>query len=452
MWSDQHGAALAAVFEALNQSEIKWMVLRNYEGLPLQNRSKDVDLAVGKSDWPYVRAVIGNVMKAHGFDRVFVESFQYAECNTYVCLDGERVVSLKIDLLEGFNWRGACIFSFNELYGRCITYGDLKVPSHQDDGFMLWVKPLLTGGFVKDRYGPDILQCFRDDPSTFCSNLDRIFGKRMSRRIRPLFEQGELQATVLHQGQLRRAAWIRAVSLHPWATACSLIGHVRIEGLRRVWRTRGSMFAVVGPDGVGKTTFLKGFCEELARIRVKDAGTVTVRHFRPHMLPNLNRLFSGRSHEPTLEEFSRPHRATPAGTFSSIFRLSYYWLDYLFGYLLRVRPQCIRHRVVVFDRYCYDFVVDPRRSRLGLPLWVRRLFLRLTPQPDLVFFLDCDPDTVYARKQELERNEISRQLEAYRELARREPGRFVRLDSSRTPESSCTTAVGILVDRLSAPL
>ena len=226
-----------------------------------------------------------------------------------------------------------------------------------------------------------------------------------------------------------------------------------LYGLRnRSRREFGTMLAVVGPDGVGKTTFIDRVCEDLPRVLVKDAGAIRVQHHRPHLLPNLKRLIRGRRSDPSAEEFSRPHRAKPAGAVSSFFRLVYYWLDYLLGYWLRIRPQCMRHNVVVFDRYFYDFLVDPRRSRLGLPFWIRRLFLRLTPQPDLVFFLDCDADIVYARKQELELNEISRQLEAYGELARRDPGRFVLLDASRTPESSFTTAVKILVDRLSVPL
>ena len=68
-----------------------------------------------------------------------------------------------------------------------------------------------------------------------------------------------------------------------------------------------------------------------------------------------------------------------------------------------------------------------RSNRVDLPECVRRAFLWATPEPDTVFFLDCDATTILGRKRELTLGEIERQLGAYRELASRSR-RFVTLD------------------------
>lgn len=102
----------------------------------------------------------------------------------------------------------------------------------------------------------------------------------------------------------------------------------------------------------------------------------------------------------------------------------------------------------VFDRYAYDFIVDPHRSRLSLPNWVRRLFLRMIPQPDLVFFLDTSSVEIYGRKQELTLNEIERQLQAYRKLVKSDPARFVKLDASQSADSMVDIALTVICDRL----
>jgi thymidylate kinase len=107
----------------------------------------------------------------------------------------------------------------------------------------------------------------------------------------------------------------------------------------------------------------------------------------------------------------------------------------------------IRDRTIVFDRYFYDFIVDPRRSRLSLPGWVPRLYLAATPQPDLVFFLDTTAEEIYARKQELQPEEIERQLSAYRRLAEQDPDRFVRLDAGQPPEDVINDALKAVVLR-----
>lgn len=447
MWSERQAAAVAAVFEALNCSGIRWLVLRNYEGLPYSNRSKDIDLALPKADLRRARLLVDQVMRSQGFNRIFNVSFQYADCNTYFFSSEDGVQSVKLDFLDGFVWRGARIANFDSMYARRVAYGDFFVPDRFDDGFMLWIKPLLTGGIVKDRYVQDIVQCVRDYPVAFRDMLKDKFGQKFADELWTLLECGDLQGTVAYQGRLRRAAWVKAVVINPAVTLGSLIGHSWYEVRRRLRRNPGAFLAVVGPDGVGKTTFITQARQELARVMAKDEDAIIVQHFRPHILPNIKQLLSGSQYDPSAEEFSSPHRAKPAGTVSSSLRIFYYWLDYVMGYWCGIRRRCAREYIYLFDRYFYDFVVDPRRSRLDLPRWMRMLFLRMTPQPDIVFFLDCDAETVYARKQELTLDEIARQLDVYRHLASSNPRRFVRLDASLPTEQLCRQAMLQLVER-----
>ena len=111
------------------------------------------------------------------------------------------------------------------------------------------------------------------------------------------------------------------------------------------------------------------------------------------MLPNINKLLTGKSE--VISEFNNPHSAKPASMPSSFLRITYYWMDYLLGYWINLRGQIIKGRTIIFDRYFYDFIVDPRRSRLSLPGWIVGLYLTLTPKPDLIFFLDANADQIF---------------------------------------------------------
>lgn len=447
MWSTEQAAALASVIEALNHSGIPWLVLRNYEGLPEINRSKDVDLGLEKRNISRAGKIIADALARHGFDRVFTLDFQYVRCLTFFNVRGANVASMKIDLLDGFVWRGAQLFEFENLYSSRVPYRNLFVPSEVDDGVMLWMKPLLTGGIVKERYTDNIRRVSTSHPLQFRERLNCAFSRSMADEVWPLIEQGRLLETVPYKTRLAHAAWRQAARQAPARTLAASLEHVYSEIARRSRRNPASLLAVVGPDGVGKTTFIELLQSELARVLVKDRDDIEVKHFRPHILPNIKELLSGRKYDASSEEFSKPHRAAPASAPSSLARLAYYWADYLLGYWLVNRRKCARGKVMIFDRYFYDFVVDPRRSRINLPKWLRTLFLRVTPQPDFVFFLDCDADTVFARKQELELEEISRQLQEYRSLAEASPRRFVVLDARQAPEISCHKAVAQLIQR-----
>lgn len=446
-WSHEHAAALASVFEALNRSGIPWLVLRNYEGLPEENRSKDIDLGLEKKDINRTVATITKALAPHGFSRVYTQFFQYVRCCTYFKVSDTVATSIKIDLLDGFAWRGAQIFEFKDLYSARVPYRDFFVPSDVDDGVMLWMKPLLTGGIVKQRYAEDIRRVSDSHPVQFRERLNRAFSRPIADEVWPLIEQGCLLATVPYKRRLAHAAWLQAARQAPARTLAATMEHFYSEIARRSRRNPASLLAVAGPDGVGKTTFIELLQSELARVLVKDLDDIEVKHFRPHILPNIKQLLSGKKYDVSNEEFSKPHRAAPASAPSSLVRLAYYWADYLLGYWLVNRRKCARGTVMIFDRYFYDFIVDPRRSRIKLPTWLRKLFLYMTPQPDLVFFLDCDAEIVYARKQELPKEEIERQLSEYRKLAAAFPGRFVQLDARQAPDISCRQALRELVLR-----
>jgi thymidylate kinase len=95
------------------------------------------------------------------------------------------------------------------------------------------------------------------------------------------------------------------------------------------------------------------------------------------------------------------------------FLISDYWL----GYLLQVLPLMQRSKLVIFDRYLYDLLVDSKRVRYGGPLWMLRAVARLIPHPDLLILLDAPPEVLWERKQEVPFEEVMRQREGYRKVA-----------------------------------
>jgi thymidylate kinase len=169
------------------------------------------------------------------------------------------------------------------------------------------------------------------------------------------------------------------------------------------------------------------------------------------LLPNLGSIGEKTRVMKEDKEFTHPHRAKPAGFVSSFIRMSYYWLDYILGVLLLIRKDVQYGNYTIFDRYIYDFLIDPRRSRIGLPFWLRKAFTRLVPQPRLVFILLTDANIIYARKQELALEEIKRQIKAYKTLAGTHQ-RFVILDASKAPEVLVDEAMRIITEKFTTRL
>jgi len=102
---------------------------------------------------------------------------------------------------------------------------------------------------------------------------------------------------------------------------------------------------------------------------------------------------------------------------ASVAKVFYFAADYVFGYLLKILPALIRTRLVLFDRYMYDLLVDSKRVRYGGPHWLLRFATRFIPRPDLVVLLDAPPEVLWSRKQEVPFEEVTRQRSAYRQIA-----------------------------------
>lgn len=450
MWGEAQARVARRLFAELTARGFQWAVIGNAQGLPDTNPAKDIDVIVDRHRLSEAVALLFDIAKAEGFRLVDSRRFEAMLCSEFYAVRDDGVESVKIDLMTGFVWRGAVIIDASDVARHGLDTGGVHVPDRTLNGFLVWIKPLLTGAGVKAQYRQQIMDALEGDPQEFRRIVEAKCGPRAGREVWELLRRGQIEATVPLARRLRAASWLTSLRREPAATLKAAADHLRCIVALRTRRRSISMLAVVGPDGVGKTTFIDLLRRELARILIKDPESIKVAHFRPRLLPNIKELF--RKGTTDAAEFSQPHRAAPAGRLGSLARISYYWLDYVIGYWLLVRWRSPREHVYVFDRYFYDFLVDPQRSRISLPNWVRRAFLAITPEPSLVFFLDCPADIVHQRKQELPLEEIERQMRIYRELAASHPERFIVLDARRSPAESCAAAVRGATQRLFKPI
>lgn len=206
------------------------------------------------------------------------------------------------------------------------------------------------------------------------------------------------------------------------------------------------MIALEAPDGTGKTTFIDALTVMLAETFVCDIEKMHVYHFRPSVLPNLGAVGEKAGVMKQDTNFENPHRNKAANPLSSFVRMGYYWLDYLIGGAICIRKDVQFDKITIFDRYIYDFIIDPLRSRINLPRCMRTAFSKMVQQPRIVFVLDAPADVIYSRKKELTLDEIQRQLEEFDKLSNLGDN-FYKINASQTPEKMVLDAKKIILDK-----
>lgn len=183
--------------------------------------------------------------------------------------------------------------------------------------------------------------------------------------------------------------------------------------------------AVVGPDGVGKTSFAVALLDGLA-----PRGRYF--HFRP---PGRGPLASSVPDTDPLAK-NRGRVSPPAGWARLLVAIGRFW----WGYLRTVRPELNAGNVVVADRWAFGYLVQPTPLRFAGPEWLARLALAVLPKPDFVFNLVAPPEVVVQRKAELTLSEVEAELSAWRSV----PGRLVELDTQEPAAALANRAIALL--------
>lgn len=407
--------------ERLDCKGIEWCVLRNYETFPRpRSDTSDIDIIVAH---PLSNALgqlrISLADTSIGIGRVFIKS---SSGLVGVFLTKPSSPALHIDLFHHIDWFGQALVSSEVLLAERSTLGSIPVPRAGHEAAVSLMSYLFHRGHVKPEYRDRLHELLMLDRSGFIKCLRPVWGEKTSSALAERVVQGDWAWFSTWVTAARRRLLLSALQ-HPVVAMKNLLV-IASNMAQRVVSPPGLWIVILGPDGSGKTTISEAYRERLSTLFTPAYQRHL--HWRPRWLPAPGSLAGGGA-EPTM--VTEPHLKPLRGKPSSVFRLLYFWLDYVLGHWIRVRPLLARGGLVTFDRYYQDFLVDPRRYRLDVPSWFIRLLGRVVPQPELVFILDAPAAVLYRRKQELPEAEIERQLVALRTLAAENSSvRIVRVD------------------------
>ncbi|MDR0865644.1 MAG: hypothetical protein LBO74_12035 [Candidatus Symbiothrix sp.] len=443
-WGKIHTTALLHFFDRLNQEHIDWLVVRNYEGLPDNNPSKDVDLAIAKQQWKQADIAVKEIFQEFGFSHYVLHKFQFIQC--YLFINVEDGISLKLDFFDCNEYIGLQTHSFDLLNSRKELYNSLYVANPLHIAVTTWLRPLLGGAYVKEKYISDILACYTTNKTDFRNELVRLFGVELTDKILLCFEQNELKQTLRYRKEIIKDLFVRSLKDNPAKTIYHVIKHYMISFQTKFKLVNPDFIAVEGADGTGKSTFIDGLQKAIAYYYVSDETKCHIYHHRPSILPNLGALGEKAGVKEQDTDFTNPHRGKPKGFISSLLRMIYYWVDYLIGVPFFMRKDVQFDKFTIYDRYVYDFLVDPYRASIKLPYWIRKIFTKLVIQPRIVFVLLTDAETIYKRKQELTIDEINRQLGEFLKLAKSNK-RFVVIDAALSPDEMVDKAMKVIIEK-----
>lgn len=400
---------LRELFDELNHNDLGYCVLRNYESLPYNLGGSDLDLAVLPEHKQMVADIVLDIAQRQGG----VAITDYVSSGRMIRLlgcNGGTWWGAAVDLFWKMEYKGVEYIPTKRVIERASDYRGIKVAGDYDASLIALVKELLSNGKTRKDYFPEVVKIYRERGPDSFEVLQGSIGSETIDRISQLLDSDDdsKESLYLLAKQLRadviRRKWIFKLGARARNT---------LSKYQRIIRPPGYSIAVLGTDGSGKTTMINAVTPLLEQAL---HSKIQYEHLRPNWLPPLG-VATGKRPSGDGAPVTDPHSQKNSGFVGSLIRLVYYATDYTVGYWMKVYPRLVkRPHICLFDRYYYDFILDPCRMRIALPSWIIHMALILAPQPRLILCLGGEPEVVYARKPETSLVEVSRQVDELKKL------------------------------------
>jgi len=400
--------------------------LRGYDDLP-DVISHDVDILVQEKHLKSFEQTLQDVANFQSWYFIRrVRRFGYHSWHLILNLENSFSF-LHLDAWTLISWKSIGYVDEDKILGTRRIHNDFWVASAGSEAAISLLKEYLQFGKVKDkgegRTKKRIAQLVQEDKENFIATLEPYLGKELTQILLEGALNSDWPRLETEVRRVRKCLISRACRSRPfqqfWEGLCFLRWHF----MDKVMYPSGVFVCLIGPDGSGKTT--------ISNILQHDMDEVfnLVRYYHGHwgLFPELMTFYNilvrflnknpNKKVVQSLEQIQYQSE-TNVSIAGGLLHIFYYSLEYFFGYIKLLKAK-MRGEMVLFDRYFYDYMIQPTYSRVPHKLlWVIEMVL---PQPDVLIWLQNEPEVIHARKPELPVSEIRRQVEICEEIVERIP-------------------------------
>lgn len=380
-----------SIFALLNE-KAEYAVLRNFDGFPQHNTSRDIDIVLSRKTWKRIHRELLSVMTGLGWQLITL--LQSDRVHTWVVAhETESHTELvQWDFFFDTSVFGILLASAEELLQGRVFNGFLYHVCKEWEFLDKYLYDRAVGVVYPEKYAAT--RAAAENSEVVQRKLKSLYGMPSAEACD---KAGKLRLLLraLGYNMLRR----------PFGQTWGILNFLRTFVGNYLRSRTGFSVGFTGPDGSGKTTVIDLCIEKLGAV-FRTAHVLY--HFRPTLFGNLGEVAHAAGVKKEVDrDYSKPHRGGKTGKISSLIRLAYYSLDYILGYFLRVKTRTRITRLVIFDRYYTDIMADSRRSRIYLPqrflYWFGKLFV---PSLDYNILLTASAEHILARKRELDEEGI----------------------------------------------
>lgn len=387
---------------ALKEQNIKYCILRNADEVE-NGDAHDIDMSVDIKSLIKMEKTLYTTAKELGW-KLHLKTGSIKDKNNIKCyhffLNNSEIKIVHFDIFPSFTWNGMVLLVNQDL----ISDIDESSLFHKSNCAVeavtkLFIR-LLHNGYIKSKYKEYIYDVFNENKSQIITLMNKFLSIEISELIYNLAinnkwkkiedKRKDIIIDIISKSKSQKT-YIKNTLIH------------KKYLLNKTIKKAGLMIAFEGTDGSGKTTIIDGLPSIIGNSFPKNF--IEYYHWRPGVIKKKN------NNNGVAVVCTEPHSEKPYGKMKSFLKFMFFNLDYIIGYFIKIRIQLSKGRLVIFDRYYYDYYLDKIRYRLDISDKVLDFWKIFIPKPDATFLLVGDAQTLYERKKEIPVQEMQKQID-----------------------------------------
>lgn len=412
-------------FVFLNDADVDYVWLHGYNNETLG----DIDIALSRKHYNKIRTILSQFCNKNKF--TILQRLRHEVGADYYILQRlnskSEIEYLVLDFCMDFKRDGRVLIPIDKLLEDREYHNFFFRCNNSIEATYIFYKRTLKGEWLNHHY-LDFKELFIDSINSHIirSYIEPVIGFSEYRAFKKFVDSTNLKGLNNYTLGLRKKI-LRKTFLKDPLMVIKFYFKDFNRIFNRIFNPTGLFIVFIGPDGAGKSTLIEKTVNMISPVFRK------IEYF--HWIYNFSKKKIDRV------VIKNPHSMKPRTYIISMFKIIFYSIKYLLGYVIFVLTGKIRSTLIVFDRYYYDFFIDKKRYRLKTSDKFLRFFLHFIPKPDLIFSLQGDEQLIYNRKKEIPVSEIKSQIEKSKKLKSIYPEKFIEVNVNNTIDETVNSLI-----------
>ncbi len=374
---------IESLFKNLNDKQVDYFVIGEYQNLPESNGNSDLDIIVSPNCVGDLLSVLNRLLLQYNIKVVSYYSNSNAKFYRLLC-DHNTNWGLQLDLFcKGLFFQTKEYYPLSELENDLLVYNGIKVLNLKKTYFIGFLKEIIHKGWAKDKYIDGFVSEVLSHEIKYRELLTRLYGRKFTKIVFDNLTPNQLKphTKILGSIMLKKVYYGNFTWLYK--------NIERVKYLKRVLCQPGYSIVFLGEHSHRKIAIIN----DVASILNESFHNSVYRENRYNFITPINKTHKKDSNIKGLVDYiEAPNVLITIKTLSSFF---YYLFDFTKRYWIKISLKKTFHSCVwLFNSYHYDYYIFQKKDRSILKKYILKIQDLIIPDPDIIICLDTNSDLV----------------------------------------------------------